>query len=145
MRNGAGFRHVDGVAEHLEPGRDDVAERDELADVTVERHAVHAVVVPVGDEEPATVALHRVLDSGREEDVRVRRIGDGKRSDVGDDAAAVRAVHAIDAVDVVLNPDRWEWVADERDQRVRGIADERDVHRPAKWDDLRGQAARERR
>ena len=40
----------------------------------------------------------------------MRRIGDGKRSDVGDDAAAVRAVHAIDAVDVVLNPDRWEWV-----------------------------------
>ena len=117
---------------HLEPGRDGVAERDEFAYVTVERHAVHAVVVPVSDEEPATVERHRVLDSGHEEDVRLRLIGDGERADVGDDGAAVGAVHAIDAVDVVVNPDRWEWVTDERDQRVRGIADERDVHRPAK-------------
>src|SRR5436305_8278225 len=50
-----------------------------------------------------------------------------------------------DSVYIVVDPDRWEWVTDERDQRVRGIADERDVHRPPKWDDPRGQAARERR
>ena len=60
--DGAGLGHVDRVAPHRQPGRDDVAERDLLGDVAVEFDVQHAVVVPVGDQEPAAVRLQRVLD-----------------------------------------------------------------------------------
>ena len=64
--DGAGLGHVHRVAPHRQPGRDDVVERDQHADLAVERDPQHAVVVPVGDQEPATVGLQRVLDSGRD-------------------------------------------------------------------------------
>ncbi len=95
--DGAGLGHVHRVAPHRQPGRDDVAERDQLGDLAVEGDPQHAVVVPVGDQEPAAVGLQRVLDSGRDEERRARRIGQGERADVRDDGEAVRAVHPVDA------------------------------------------------
>ena len=69
--DGAGLGHVHRVARHRQPGRDDVAERDQLADLAVEGDPQHAVEVPIGDQEPATVGLQRVLDSGRDVEEKV--------------------------------------------------------------------------
>ena len=55
---------------------------------------------------------------------------------------AVRSVDPIDAHDVVR---RRGVGTDERDQRIRGAADERDVDRAADADDRRRQAGGERR
>jgi len=57
--DGAGLGHVDGFAPHRESGRDDVAEGDQLADLAVARDPVHAVVVTIGHQEPATVLAVR--------------------------------------------------------------------------------------
>jgi hypothetical protein len=64
--------HVDRVARGLQPGRDDVAELDELADLAVAGDLVDPVVVPIGDQEPAAVGLQRVLDSGRDVELNFR-------------------------------------------------------------------------
>ena len=53
--------HEDPVSLHGEAGRDDVAETLQLRDRSVEADAEHAVVMPVGDEKPASPRLHRVL------------------------------------------------------------------------------------
>ena len=126
---------------YRQPGRDDVVERDQLGDLAVERDPQHPVVVPIGDQEPAAEGFQRVLDSGRDVERRVRRIAQGERADVRDDGEAVRAVHPVDADDVAAA----DVGADEGDQYVRGVADERDVDRPAEADDRPRQTAGERR
>ena len=99
--DGSGLGDVDRVARDGQPGRDDVAERDQLGDLAIAGDPQHPVVVPVGDEEPAAEGFDRVLEAGGDEEVRRRRIGDGPRADVRDDGGAVRAVHSVDADDVV--------------------------------------------
>src|SRR5262249_34549621 len=59
-----------------------------------------------------------------------RRVGRGPRSDVGDHGERVRAVDPVDPGDVAP-ADIWP---DERDERVGGAADERDVHHAAEAD-----------
>ena len=110
------------------PGRDDVAEREELADRAVGRHPKHAVVVPVGDQEPAPVRL--ASRTGRRSGRRSRSPADARsttrrcrRSTV---PAAVRP-DPVDPGDDVAG----RIGADQRDQHVGGAADERDVHRAA--------------
>ena len=56
---GAGLGHVHRIASHLQPGRDDVVERDQHADLAVECDPQHAVEVRIGDQEAATVGLQR--------------------------------------------------------------------------------------
>ena len=130
--DGAGLGHVHRVARHRQPGRDDVVERDQLGDLAVECDPQHAVVVPIGDQEPATVGLQRVLESGRDES-ETEWSADCARvncADVRDDGETVWAVHSVDADNVAAADVR----ADEGDQYVRGLADERDVDRPTDAD-----------
>ena len=102
MGDGAGLGHVHRIASHRQPGRDDVVERDQHADLAVECDPQHAVEVPIGDQEAATVGLQRVLDSGRDEERKRngRRIGQVERANVRDDGETVWAVHSVDAVNV---------------------------------------------
>ena len=83
--DGAGLGHVDRIASHLQPGRDDVVERDQHGDLAVERDSQHAVEVPIGDQEAATVGLQRVLESGRDDEWSGRRIGQVELANVSDD------------------------------------------------------------
>ena len=124
---GSGLGDVDRVARDGQPGRDDVAERDQLGNLAIAGDPQHPVVVPVGDEEPAAEGFDRVLEAGGDEEVRRRRIGHGERAEVRDDGKAVRAVHSVDADDIVA----LEVRADAGDQRVRGPADEGDIDHPA--------------
>ena len=114
------------VASHLQPGRDDVVERDQHGDLAVECDPQHAVEVPIGDQESATVGLQRILESGRDVERSGRRIGQVELANVSDDRETVWAVHSVDADNVAAADVR----ADEGDQYVRGVADERDVDRP---------------
>ena len=141
VRDGAGLGHVHRVAPYRQPGRDDVVERDQLGDLAVERDPQHPVVVPVGDQEPATVGFQRVLESGRDVERSARRIAHGERADVGDDGEAAWAVDPVDADNVGAA----DVGADQGDQCVRGLTDERDVDRPADTHDRRRQTAGERR
>ena len=124
--DGAGLGHVDRIASHLQPGRDDVVERDQHGDLAVECDPQHAVEVPIGDQEAATVGLQRVLESGRDDERSGRRIGQVERANVSDDGETVWAVYSVDAVNVAAADVR----ADEGDQCVRDVVDERDVDRP---------------
>ena len=54
---GAGLGHVHPVTSHLQPGRDDVPERDKHGNLAVEWDPQHAVEVRIGDQEAATVGL----------------------------------------------------------------------------------------
>jgi len=72
--DGAGLGHVHRIALHRQPGRDDVAERDKHGDLAVECDPEHAVEVPIGDQEPATIGLQRVLESGLDVDLK-RMVG----------------------------------------------------------------------
>ena len=65
VRHRAGFRDVDRVSAHREPCRDDVSELDHLRDRSVQRDAIHAVVMSVRDEESAAERFERVLHAGR--------------------------------------------------------------------------------
>ena len=121
-------------------GRDDVAERDQLTDLAIECDAQHAVVVSIGDQEPATVGFQRVLDSCRHEEVGRWRIGQGEGADVGDDREAVGTVDPVDADDVAATDVR----TDQRDEDVRRRADERDVHGSTDTDDEGRQTGGER-
>ena len=126
MGDRARLGHVDRVARGLQPGRDDVAELDQLADLAVAGGLVDPVVVPIGDQEPAAVGLQRVLDSGRDVDRKSRRIAQGERADVRDHGEAVGAVDSVDADDVVAA----DVGTDNGDQCVRRPADERYVDVP---------------
>ena len=101
----------------------------------------------IGDQEPAAIRLHRVLDSCLGI-VAFRPSGrpmvNGPLTDIRDDGEALRSIDPIDAVNVAAAPVR---VADESDQRIRCVTDERDVHHSAqaKAGLLPGQAAGERR
>jgi len=88
VRDGAGLGHVNGVAPYREPGRDDIAEGDQLGDLAVKRDPVHAVVVAIGDQEPATIRLERVLNSAWDVERSVRRVVDGELADVRDHGEA---------------------------------------------------------
>ena len=57
-------------------------------------------MVPVSDQEPSPVWLHRVLDSGWDEERRGGRMGYGPRTDVGNDGEVVGRVDPVDPVDV---------------------------------------------
>src|SRR5205823_13745643 len=99
MRDRAGLSHVDRVAGHRQPGRDDVVEGDEHADLAVESDSIDPVKVPIGDEEPATVCLYGVLNSARDVDLERdgRWMKQGERADVRNNGEAVWAVHSVDA------------------------------------------------
>ena len=131
MRNRTSFREIDGVTGHREPGRDDVAETDQLGNRSVQADAKHAVVVAVRHEEPAPIRLQGVLHAGwndeREPD---RRVLAGEGPDVRDQG---RARWPIDAVDPDGSGMAREQVvgklgSDDAHESVRGRADERDVH-----------------
>ena len=146
MGDGAGLGHVDRIASHLQPGRDDVVERDQHGDLAVECDPQHAVEVPIGDQEAATVGLQRELESGRDDERSGRRIGQVELANVSDDGETVWAVYSVDAVNVAAADVR----ADEGDQCVRDVVDERDVDRPTDdrptdADDRGRQTAGERR
>ena len=55
--DGAGLGHVHRVAPDRQPGRDDVAERNQHADFAIECDPQHAVEVPIGHQEPAAEGL----------------------------------------------------------------------------------------
>src|SRR6266446_945355 len=126
MGHGAGLGHVHSIAPHLQTGGDDVVERDQHGDLAVECDPQHAVEVPIGDQEAATVGLQRVLESGRDDERSGRRIGQVELANVSHDRETVWAVHSVDTVNVAAADVR----ADEGDQRVRDVVDERDVDRP---------------
>ncbi len=123
MGDGARLGHVDGVAPSREPGRDDVVEGDQLADIAGAGDPVDPVVVPIGDQELAAVGLQRVLDSGRDVERSFRRIAQGERADVRDHGEAVGAVDSVDADGVGAA----DVGTDKGDQCVRRPADERYV------------------
>ncbi len=139
MGDGPGLGHVDDVAPSREPGRDDVAELDELADLAVAGDLVDPVVVPIGDQEPAAVGLQRVLDSGLDLERKSRGgIFPGERADVRDHGEAVGAVDSVDADGVAAA----DVLTDNGDQCVHRPADERYVDGAADaGDDRRRQAA----
>ena len=137
MGDRARLGHVDRVARGLQPGRDDVAELDEHADIAGVGDLVDPVVVPIGDQEPAAVGLQRVLDSGRDVDRNSRRIAQGERADVRDHGEAVGAVDSVDADDVAAA----DVGSDSSDQCVRRPADERYVGGAADADDRLRQTA----
>ena len=89
--DGAGLGHVDRIASHRQPGRDDVVECDEHGDLAVEGDPQHAVEVPIGDQEAAAVCFYRELESGRDDDLERdgRRIGQVELADVSDDSETV--------------------------------------------------------
>ena len=125
--DGAGLGHVHCIAPYRQPGRDDVVELDQHGDLAVECDLQHSVEVPIGDQEPATVGLQRVLESGPDGDIKTRRlIGQVERANVCNDGETVWAVHSVDAVNVAAADVR----ADEGNQCVRDVVDERDVDRP---------------
>src|SRR6266581_2600425 len=99
---GAGLGHVHRIASHLQPGRDDVVERDQHGDLPVECDPQHAVEVRIGDQEAATVALQRVLESGVDEVIKGHgwRIVQVELANVSNDGETVWAVHSVDAVNV---------------------------------------------
>ena len=137
----AGLGHVHRVAHHGKSGRDDVVERNQLGDLAVECDRQHAVVVPIGDQEPVTEDFHRILDASRDEERCVRGILQSEGADVRDDGETVRPVHSVDADNVAAAHVR----GDKGNQRVRSLTDERDVHRPADADDTGRQTAGKRR
>ncbi len=99
---GAALGHVDRIASHRQPGRDDVVEVDEHGDLAVEGDPQHAVEVRIGDQEAAAVCFYRELESGRDVDRERdgRRIEQVERADVSDDSETVWAVHSVDADNV---------------------------------------------
>ena len=114
----------------LQPGRDEVAEGPNLGDVAMEPDTQDAVVVTVGDEEPAAMALQGVLHPGGDEEVRGRRMVDRPLTDVGDHLELAMATEAVDADGRVANRSTIDDVpADHRDEHVGGAADELHVHR----------------
>src|SRR5213079_2210798 len=125
---GATLGHEDGVAEHHQPGRDDVVEVDEHGDLAVEGDPQHAVEVRIGDQEAAAIFFYRELESGREVEVERdgRRIEHVELADVSDDSETRRAVHSVDADNVGAAGVQ----GDGSDQCVSGLADERDVDYP---------------
>jgi hypothetical protein len=125
--DGSGLGDVDRVARDGQPGRDDVAERDQLGNLAIAGDPQHPVVVPVGDEEPAAEGFDRLLEAGGDEEVRRRRMVFGPRAEVRDDGKAVRAVHSVNAYDVIA----LEVRGDAGDQRIRGPAEEGDIDYPA--------------
>src|SRR6266498_1625495 len=127
MRNGAGFSHVDGVASHRQPGRDDIAEGDYLGNLAIQGYPQHAVMVPICNEEPVVEGFDCVLESARDEEFSCWRMGYRPRPDVGYDAKVFWTVHAVDADDIMA-PEVW---GDAGDQRVRGPAEEGDIDYPA--------------
>ena len=82
-------------------------------------------MVPVGDQEPAPVGLQRVLDSGRDVDGHLGRVGRGPGADVRDGRGVVWPVHLVDAVDGAAA----DIGADQGHQNVGGVVEEGDVHR----------------
>ena len=129
MGVGAGLGHVHRVASHLQPSLNDVVEVDQHADLTLECDPQHAVEVRIGDQEAATVSLQRELESGRDDTSRAgndRRIVQIELADVRDDGKTVWTIHSVDAVNVAAADVR----ANEGDQCVRNVVDERDVDRP---------------
>jgi hypothetical protein len=90
--------------------------------------------------------LQRILESSRDVERSGRRIGQVELANVSDDSEIVWAVYSVDAVNVAAADVR----ADESDQCVRDVVDERDVDRPTDAettdaDDRRRQTAGERR
>ena len=130
----AGLGHVHRIARHHQAGRDDVVERDQHGDLAVAADPQHAIEVPVSDQETAPVGLQRVLEPavGGDRKLDGRRIVQVELANVRDDGETVWAVHSIDAVNVAAVDVR----ADQGDQYVRGLADERDVDRPTNADGL---------
>jgi hypothetical protein len=76
--------------------------------------------------------LQRVLDSGRDVDLKRngRRIIHVEGPNVRNDGGSVWAVYSVDTVNVAAAEVR----ADEGDQYVRGLADERDIDRATEAD-----------
>ena len=144
MRDWAGLAHVDRPAMDLEARWDDVAERDQLADVAPACDVQDAIVVPVGDEEPAPVLLHRVLNPAGDEEVRLWRVIHRPGADVGDRGRTAVPLDAIEAVD---DAGLADGRTDDGHEHVRPVTGEGDVHRPADADlgDRRRQAGREGR
>src|SRR5580765_1991186 len=101
VRNGTGFGDVDRVASHRQPGRHDIREGDHLSDLAVEGDIKYAVMVPVCDDETVAVGFDRELEAGGHEEVRHRGMGNGPRAEIRHDGIAIRAVHPVDAYDVV--------------------------------------------
>ena len=96
VRHGAGFRHVDRVSTHREPCGDDVSELDHLRDRSVQRDAIHAVVMSVGDEEPTAERFERILHAGRQGEGRRWRVVASERADVRDECRTRGPVDAVD-------------------------------------------------
>ncbi len=87
----------------------------------------HAVMVPIGDNEPVFIGLQRVLETGRDEEGGVRQVGFGPGADIGNNGKAVRAVHAVDADDIVA----FEVRGQAGDQGIGRPAEESDIDHPA--------------
>jgi hypothetical protein len=122
----AGLSHVHRIAPHLQPCRDDIVELDQHADLTVQCDSQHPVEVPIGDQEATTVGLQRVLESGRDVERSGRRIGQVELANVCNDREAVWAVYSVNAVNIAAA----DVGADEGDQCISDVVDERDVDRP---------------
>ena len=108
VRHGAGFRDVDRVSAHREPCRDDVSRLDDLRDGSVQRDAIHAVVMSVGEsEEAAAERFERILHAGRQGEGRRWRVVASERADVRDECRTRGPVDAVDPdqIGIARRPD----------------------------------------
>src|SRR5262245_9493096 len=101
----------------------------------------HTVVVPIGNEKPTSVWFDRELHTGRNEERSAWWIIHGERANVGNNGEARWTIHSIDSDDTVA-ADVWP---NERDERICGRTDERDVDSSANADNRRWQPACEGR
>ena len=90
-------------------------------------------MVPIGHEELTAVDVQGKLKSGRHVERRPRRIAQREGADVRDRLELTGAVDAVDAHDIAAA----DVIPDEGDQRIRGLADELDVHDAPEADDGR--------
>src|SRR5688572_10314617 len=84
-------------------------------------------MVAIGDNEPVFVSLHCILKSGRNKNIRLRWMGFGPGAEVGDHGKGVRAVHPVDADDIIAIQVR----GNAGDQGVGGPAEEGNIYHSA--------------
>ena len=136
MWDRAGQCQIDELARSGEARRHDVPELEHLRYPAVEGDPEHAIVVPIGDQDPALIRLKRILEPRRHVEGRRGRIVQRELADVGNHREAVRTVDPVDPHDVAAAQIR----PDQRDQNVRRAADEGDIDCAAEAYERRRQA-----
>jgi len=83
-------------------------------------------MVAVGDNEPVFVSLHCILEAGRNKDRRLRQVSFRPGTNVGNYCEGVRAIHPVDADDIVALQIR----SNAGDQSIGDPAEEGNIYHP---------------